>query len=43
MTQWHFVIAAYVVTGVVTLGLCLASVIAMRRADQKLHDIGDVS
>jgi hypothetical protein len=42
MTQWHFVIAAYVVTGVITLGLCLASVIAMRRADQKLRDLNSL-
>jgi hypothetical protein len=42
MTQWHFVIAAYIVTGVITLGLCLASVIAMRRADQKLHDLSSL-
>lgn len=34
MSQWPFVIAAYAVAGLGTLGLAGASVVAMRRAER---------
>lgn len=37
MTHWPFIIAAYGVTGVVTLGVTLWSYIAMRRAEAALE------
>ena len=35
MSHWTFVTAAYVLTAVVTLGVSLASWLAMRAAEQK--------
>jgi hypothetical protein len=36
MTHWHFVIAAYAVTGMGTLGLLLASLIEMIKAEKSI-------
>ena len=33
MNQWSFIIAAYALTAIGTLGLALASYVAMRRAE----------
>jgi Flp pilus assembly protein CpaB len=33
MTHWHFIIAAYAVTGLGTFGLLFASLMAMRQAE----------
>ncbi len=35
MTHWQFVIAAYVLTGLVSGGLALASWLAMRAAEKQ--------
>lgn len=39
MNQWHFVIAAYAITLVGTLGLLLWSMRAMRLAERRAEEI----
>lgn len=39
MTQWPFVIAAYAVTLLGTLGLLLWSILAMRAAERRADEI----
>ena len=39
MNQWNFVIAAYAVVIVVSIGLTLWSFVAMRRAERRVDDL----
>ncbi len=39
MNHWPFIIAAYLVTAVGTLALCLWSIIALRRAERGVEDM----
>jgi hypothetical protein len=41
MNHWPFIIAAYVLTGVGTLGLAAWSLIAMRRAEKAVEAMHD--
>jgi hypothetical protein len=39
MNQWSYVIAAYVVTSLGTIGVMIMSLVAMRRAEKKVDDL----
>ncbi|MFM9853914.1 MAG: heme exporter protein CcmD [Sphingomonadaceae bacterium] len=39
MNHWSYVIAAYLVTSVGTIGVVVASLVSMRRAEKKVDDL----
>ncbi len=42
MSHWPFIIAAYALTGVGTVGLAVWSLIAMRRAENAVSALADL-